>query len=231
MPRFRPLIALCAVRPGRRLLARPGSSSTPAAVERRPKRVRAARHHLVASWRSARTGSSSRSRRRQQLAGRRPGSDGERRVHAGRRPRHGRRRPTGTFVWTIEDVSGHLRRRPSTSRRPATWGAEFTTAAAGTPAETDRLPVRGPRQEARRSCRATRRRRVDTPTLATSVATSRRSRPTRSRTRRSTRRRSPTALAAHKPFVLVFATPKFCTARSAARRSTRSSRSPPPTRT
>ena len=92
-----------------------------------------------------------------------------------------------------------------------TWGAEFTTEAPGSAAETVRAHVRRPRlaPDRRRSARRHRhRRRRPRPT---SAATSRSCRPTPKPDPAFYQTSVADALAAHKPFMLVFATPKFCT--------------------
>ena len=116
---------------------------------------------------------------------------------------------TGAFVWTIQDERG-MYILDVDLPEAGVWGAEFTTAAPGSAAETVRLTfeVHDTSPTVAVGARAPA---SDTPTLddvggdiaqistdtdpvpafySTSVAD---------------------ALAAHKPFVLVFATPKFCT--------------------
>ena len=117
---------------------------------------------------------------------------------------------TGAFIWTIPNDRG-MYILDVDLPEAGTWGAEFTTEAPGAAAETVRLTfdVRDstptdPHWPAGSGLE-------DARPWPTSAARSRRSRPTRSRIRPSTRRRSPDALAAHKPFMLIFATPKFCT--------------------
>ncbi|HEY6014527.1 MAG TPA: hypothetical protein VIU37_10980 [Candidatus Limnocylindrales bacterium] len=114
----------------------------------------------------------------------------------------------GTFIWAIENVSGIY---VSTVDFPASgdWVAHFTTAAAGKPAEQvdfqfqvlDKKHVIVPGDKAPS---------VDTPTLASvggDVAKlSTDAHPDKAFYETSVA----AALAAHKPFVLVFATPKFC---------------------
>jgi hypothetical protein len=115
---------------------------------------------------------------------------------------------TGTFIWAIENVSGIY---VSTVDFPAAgdWVAHFTTAAAGKPAESidfqfqvlDKKHVIVPGDKAPS---------VDTPTLA-SVAGDVSKISTDSKPDKAFYETSvAAALAAHKPFVLVFATPKFC---------------------
>ena len=114
----------------------------------------------------------------------------------------------GTFIWAIENVSGIY---VSTVDFPAAgdWVARFTTAAPGKPPESvdfqfqvaDKKRVIVPGEAAPS---------VDTPTLATvggdvtKISTD--SKPDKAFYETSVA----DALAAHKPFVLVFATPKFC---------------------
>ena len=157
--------------------------------------------------RRARTGSSSRSSTR---AARSPsaapdrtatvavqGPGGEavaapaRRVHLGDRGRERRLR--------------HPRRLPG--RR--SLDRDFTTSAPGAPEES--IPFSfDVKDDARSSCRARRRRRSRRRRWPTSAATSRRSRPTQTPVPAFYETSVADALAAHKPFVLVFATPKFC---------------------
>jgi hypothetical protein len=115
---------------------------------------------------------------------------------------------TGTFIWAIENVSGIY---VTTADFPAAgnWVAHFTTAAAGKPAEQidfqfqvlDKKHVIVPGDKAPS---------VDTPTLASvggdvsKISTD--PKPDKAFYETSVA----DALAAHKPFVLVFATPKFC---------------------
>ena len=115
---------------------------------------------------------------------------------------------TGTFIWAIENVSGIY---VSTVDFPAAgdWVAHFTTAAAGRPAEPvdfqfqvlDKKHVIVPGDKAPS---------VDTPTLASVGGDvskiSSDPKPDKAFYETSVA----AALTAHKPFVLVFATPKFC---------------------
>ncbi len=119
---------------------------------------------------------------------------------------------TGSFIWAIENVSGIY---VSSVDFPASgdWVAHFTTAAAGKPAEPidfqfqvlDKKHVIVPGDKAPS---------VDTPTLASvggdvsKISTD--SQPDKAFYETSVA----AALAAHKPFVLVFATPKFCQTRT-----------------
>ena len=114
----------------------------------------------------------------------------------------------GTFIWAIENVSGIY---VASVDFPASgdWTAHFTTAAAGKPAEQidfgfqvlDKKHVIVPGDKAPS---------VDTPTLASvggdvsKISTD--PKPDKAFYETSVA----AALAAHKPFVLVFATPKFC---------------------
>ena len=115
----------------------------------------------------------------------------------------------GAFVWTIQDERG-MYVVDVDLPEAGTWGAEFTTAAPGSPSETIRLgfPV------------------IDTPTaIAVGQKAPASKTPTAADvggdlTKISTDKAPDPifyqtsvadALAAHKPFVLIFATPKFCT--------------------
>jgi len=115
----------------------------------------------------------------------------------------------GTFIWTIQDVRG-MYIADVTLPEAGTWGAGFTTEAPGSPAETVRLTFEvhddspwvavGERAPASKS-----------PTLAdvggdiSRISTDKAPDPAFYQTSVAD------ALAAHKPFVLIFATPKFCT--------------------
>ena len=113
------------------------------------------------------------------------------------------------FVWTIQDERG-MYIVSAGLPEAGTWGAEFTTAAPGAAAETTRLtfdvrdtptaiPVGGKAPASK------------TPTLAdvggdaTKISTDATPDPAFYKTSVAD------ALAAHKPFILIFATPKFCT--------------------
>jgi hypothetical protein len=116
---------------------------------------------------------------------------------------------TGTFVWTIQNDRGmyvletHL-------TGAGTWGIEFTTEAPGSPAETVRMtmPVREslPTIAIGQPAPASK-----TPTAAdvggdlTKISTDAKPDPAFYQTSVAD------ALTAHKPFILIFATPKFCT--------------------
>ncbi len=118
----------------------------------------------------------------------------------------------GTFIWAIEGVSGIY---VTTVDFPAMgdWVAHFTTAAAGKPAEQidfqfqvlDKKHVIVPGDKAPS---------VETPTLASvggdvsRISTD--TKPDEAFYQTSVA----AALAAHKPFVLIFATPKFCQTRT-----------------
>jgi len=118
----------------------------------------------------------------------------------------------GTFIWAIEGVSGIY---VTTIDFPASgdWVAHFTTAAAGKPAEQldfqfqvlDKKHVIVPGDKAPS---------VETPTLASvggdvsRISTD--TKPDKAFYETSVAG----ALAAHKPFVLIFATPKFCQTRT-----------------
>jgi hypothetical protein len=116
--------------------------------------------------------------------------------------------PDGTFIWAIEDVAG-IYVTHATFPAAGAWTAEFTTQASGSPAQTipfsfdvqaDASAVRP--GEAAPS--------VDTPTLAdvggNAAKISTDAKPVDAFYETSVA----DALAAHEPFVLVFATPKFC---------------------
>ena len=130
-----------------------------------------------------------------------------------RTPRSRSSTADGTFIWAIEDETRHLRRRRRRSPRPATWGAEFTTAARRQADRDDAHDASTSSRQARRTVRsATKAPASKTPTLAdvggdlTKISTDAKPEP-----RASTRRPRPTRSPQQKPFVLVFATPKFCT--------------------
>lgn len=115
----------------------------------------------------------------------------------------------GAFVWTIQNDRG-MYVMDVDLPEAGTWGAEFTTAAPGSPAETVRLTFSvldtptaiGIGQKAPAS---------KTPTAAdvggdlARISTDAHPDPAFYQTSVAG------ALAAHKPFMLVFATPKFCT--------------------
>ena len=117
----------------------------------------------------------------------------------------------GAFVWTVEtEPKRGMYVLDVDLPQAGTWGAEFTTEAPGSPAETTRLtfsvldstPAIAVGQKAPAS---------KTPTAAdvggdlTKISTDTHPDPAFYQTSVAD------ALAAHKPFVLVFATPKFCT--------------------
>jgi hypothetical protein len=115
----------------------------------------------------------------------------------------------GEFVWTIENERGMY---VADVDFPAagTWGAEFTTEAPGSPAETVRLtfPVRETTETVQVGAKAPA---SKTPTAAdvggdlSKISTDATPDPAFYTTSVAD------ALATHKPFMLVFATPKFCT--------------------
>jgi hypothetical protein len=127
----------------------------------------------------------------------------------GRSPSTSVETETGTFVWGIDNVRGFYVANVSFPEA-GTWGAEFKTAAAGSAAETIRMtfdvatstPVIRVGEAAPAS---------DTPTAASvngqlaMISTD--TNPDPAFYKISVK----DALAAHQPFVLVFATPKFCT--------------------
>ncbi len=115
---------------------------------------------------------------------------------------------TGAFVWGIENERGFYVASVSFAEA-GVWGVEFTTSVAGGDAETIRMtfdvatssPVVRVGDPAPAS---------DTPT-ADSVGGDLRKLSTDQKPDPSLYRTSPkVALAAHQPFVLIFATPKFC---------------------
>ncbi len=115
----------------------------------------------------------------------------------------------GAFVWTIQDERG-MYILDVDLPEAGLWGAEFTTAAPGARPETVRLTfdVRDstPTIRVGQTAPASR-----TPTLAdvggdvSKISTDPKPNPAFYSTSVAD------ALAAHKPFVLIFATPKFCT--------------------
>ena len=115
----------------------------------------------------------------------------------------------GAFVWTIENERGMYVFNVNLPEA-GTWGAEFTTEAPGSPAETVRMnfPVRGdiPTIGIGQKAPASK-----TPTSAdvggdlSKISTDKSPDPAFYKTSVAD------ALAAHKPFMLIFATPKFCT--------------------
>jgi hypothetical protein len=115
----------------------------------------------------------------------------------------------GAFVWTIEDERG-MYILDVDLPEAGTWGAEFTTEAPGSPAETVRLTFEvhdsSPTVAVGDPAPAS-----DTPTLAdvggdlARISTDGDPEPSFYETSVAD------ALAAHQPFILVFATPKFCT--------------------
>ena len=137
------------------------------------------------------------------------GRDGRRRVHLDdrERARHVRRR-----------------RRPSRGRAPGAPIHDRQAPRLSRPRRSVTFEVRDDTDRGRRRPEGARPRRPRRS--PTSAATSRRSRPTPKPDPAFYETSVADALAAHKPFVLVFATPKFCQTAHAARRSTSSSRSP-----
>ena len=115
----------------------------------------------------------------------------------------------GTFVWTIEGDRG-MYVLDADLPTAGTWGAEFTTAAPGSPAETVRMtfPVQTsvPTVQVGKAAPASK-----SPTAAdvggdlAMISTDAKPDPAFYQTSVAA------ALAAHKPFMVVFATPKFCT--------------------
>jgi hypothetical protein len=115
----------------------------------------------------------------------------------------------GAFVWTIENERGMYVVNADLPTA-GNWAAEFTTEAPGSPAQTvrvqfpvsDSVPTIGVGQKAPAS---------KTPTAAdvggdlSKISTDTKPDPAFYQTSVAD------ALAAHKPFVLIFATPKFCT--------------------
>ena len=115
----------------------------------------------------------------------------------------------GAFLWTIQDERGMYIADVDLAEA-GTWGAEFTTEAPGSPAETVRLTFdvhdASPTVAVGEPAPAS-----DTPTLddvggeAKRISTDAEPDPAFYTTSVGD------AIAEHKPFVLVFATPKFCT--------------------
>jgi hypothetical protein len=118
----------------------------------------------------------------------------------------------GKFIWAIENVTGIY---VATVDFPAAgdWVAEYTTAAAGKPAERikfsftvlDKKHVIVPGDKAPS---------VDTPTLASVGGDVSKISSDANPVKAFYETSVADALAAHKPFVLVFATPKFCQSRA-----------------
>lgn len=116
---------------------------------------------------------------------------------------------TGTFVWGIEDVRGFYVANV-TFPEAGRWGIEYTTGLAGSQPEQIRMTfdvaTSSPVVRVGEKAPAT-----DTPTAASvggnlaKVSTDTKPDPAFYRTSVKD------ALAAHEPFVLIFATPKFCT--------------------
>jgi hypothetical protein len=127
----------------------------------------------------------------------------------GRDPNKGVLTADGAFVWTIENERGMYVVNVNLPTA-GNWGAEFTTEAPGSPAETvrvqfpvhDSVPTIGIGQKAPAS---------KTPTASdvggdlAKVSTDAKPDPAFYQTSVAD------ALAAHEPFMLIFATPKFCT--------------------
>jgi hypothetical protein len=115
----------------------------------------------------------------------------------------------GAFVWTIEGERG-MYVLDADLPTAGTWGAEFTTAAPGSPSETVRMtfPVQAsvPTVQVGKPAPASK-----SPTAAevdgdlVRISTDAKPDPAFYQTSVAA------ALAAHKPFMVVFATPKFCT--------------------
>jgi hypothetical protein len=116
--------------------------------------------------------------------------------------------PDGTFIWAIEDVAG-VYVTQATFPVAGAWTAEYTTEAPGSPSQT--IPfsfdVRADSSVVRPGEPAPS---IDTPTLADvggdAAKISTDAKPVDAFYETSVA----DALAAHEPFVLVFATPKFC---------------------
>ncbi len=115
----------------------------------------------------------------------------------------------GEFVWTIQDQRGMYVVNVDLPEA-GTWGAEFTTAAPGSPAETTRLSFTvldsptsiaiGQKAPASKTPTA-----ADVDGDLAKLSTDAKPDPAFYQTSVAD------ALAAHKPFMLIFATPKFCT--------------------
>jgi hypothetical protein len=114
-----------------------------------------------------------------------------------------------TFIWAIENVNG-VYVGHATFPTAGQWTADFTTAAPGAVAETvtfgfdvrDRIEVVSPGDAAPS---------VDTPTLADVGGDLAKISSDPTPVKRFYETSESAALAAKKPFVLIFATPKFCT--------------------
>jgi hypothetical protein len=114
----------------------------------------------------------------------------------------------GEFIWTIQDERGMYIVNPALPEA-GQWGAEFTTEAPGSPAETTRVTFEvhddSPWVAVGEPAPAT-----DSPTLAdvdgdiAQLSTDQKPDPAFYETSVAD------ALEAHKPFVLIFATPAFC---------------------
>lgn len=113
-----------------------------------------------------------------------------------------------TFIWALENVKG-VYVGQADFKSAGSWIADFTSSAPGSPAATvsfsfdvkDRTTVLGPGDPAPS---------VATPTLATVGGDVSRVSTDPSPLKRFYETSEADALAAHKPFVLIFATPKFC---------------------
>jgi hypothetical protein len=113
-----------------------------------------------------------------------------------------------TFIWSIEGVRG-VYVGQAAFPVPGKWTADFTSQAPGSPSATatfsldvlDRSPVVSPGDQAPS---------VDTPTLADVGGDLSRISSDAKPEKRFYETSEADALAAHKPFVLIFATPKFC---------------------
>ena len=116
----------------------------------------------------------------------------------------------GAFTWAIEGERG-LYVLDVDLPEAGTWGAEITTAAPGGPAETIRATFEVLDASTRWSRSATEPRRPRRRPSPTSGATSSKISTDTTPDPAFYETSVADALAAHKPFVLVFATPKFCT--------------------
>jgi hypothetical protein len=115
----------------------------------------------------------------------------------------------GSFLWTIENERG-MYAVDVELPEAGVWGAEVTTEAPGSPAETTRLTFdvhdSSPTIEVGDKAPASK-----TPTLADAGGDAHKISTDQSPDPAFYKTSVADALAAHKPFVLIFATPKFCT--------------------
>lgn len=117
--------------------------------------------------------------------------------------------PDGTFVWAIENERG-VYYTHADFPTAGSWQAEFTTAAPGAPTETIRFAF-DVKQDASAIRPGEKAPSVRTPTLADVGGDARRVSTDQQPVDRLYETSEDEAIAAGKPFVLAFATPKFCT--------------------